>query len=157
MRMMIDEKSAFGGNENRHCNSEPTSSNGSRLASHVEGQGNSKLDIVIIDVDSADSSSGMTCPAADFVDESFLQSVKDALTEKGYIYHKFGFTVFSHLFCLQLEEDVNEVIFALPSASCIKEDGFAKATLQLEKLLKLEHPEISQSIINASKKIRHLK
>lgn len=50
-----DEKSAFGGNENRHCNSEPTSSNGSRLASHVEGQGNSKLDIVIIDVDSADS------------------------------------------------------------------------------------------------------
>lgn len=25
----------------------------------------------------------MTCPAADFVDESFLQSVKDALTEKG--------------------------------------------------------------------------
>ncbi|KAL6185703.1 hypothetical protein ACLB2K_041830 [Fragaria x ananassa] len=166
-----DEKSAFGGNENRNCNSEPTSSNGSQLASHVEGQGNSKLDIVIIDVDSADSSSGMTCPAADFVDESFLQSVTDALTEKGiFIINLVSRSqdikdtvisrmklVFSHLFCLQLEEDVNEVIFALPSASCIKEDGFAKATLQLEKLLKLEHPEISQSIINASKKIRHLK
>lgn len=65
--------------------------------------------------------------------------------------------MFSHLFCLQLEEDVNEVIFALPSASCIKEDGFPEATIQLEKLLKLEHPEISQSIINATKKIRHLK
>lgn len=30
-------------------------SNGSRLASHVEGKGISKVDIVIIDVDSADS------------------------------------------------------------------------------------------------------
>ena len=28
-------------------------------------------------------SSGMTCPAADFVDESFLQCVKDALSDKG--------------------------------------------------------------------------
>lgn len=69
----------------------------------------------------------------------------------------FFLQVFSHLFCLQLEEDVNEVILALPSASCIKEDGFPEATIQLEKLLKLEHPEISQNIINATKKIRHLK
>ncbi|KAM5569586.1 hypothetical protein ABKV19_016876 [Rosa sericea] len=166
-----DEKSAVRGNEDGHCNSDPPSSNGSHLAFHVEGQGISKVDIVIIDVDSADSSSGMTCPAADFVDESFLRTVKDALTEKGlFIINLVSRSqdikdtvisrmkmVFSHLFCLQLEEDVNEVIFALPSASCIKEDGFAKATLQLEKLLKLEHPEISQSIIDATKKIRHLK
>ena len=65
--------------------------------------------------------------------------------------------VFSHLFCLQLEEDVNEVIFGLCSASCIKEDSFPEAALQLEKLLKLEHPEISQSIINTTKKLRQLK
>jgi hypothetical protein len=37
-----------------HCNTEPPS-NGSCLASHVEGEGISKVDIVIIDVDSADS------------------------------------------------------------------------------------------------------
>ncbi|KAK9933105.1 hypothetical protein M0R45_020314 [Rubus argutus] len=45
--------------------------------------GISKVDIVIVDVDSADSCSGMTYPAADFVDESFLQALKDALSEKG--------------------------------------------------------------------------
>ncbi|XP_050372239.1 uncharacterized protein LOC126790137 [Argentina anserina] len=166
-----DEKSCVGGNENGQCNFESPSSNGNGLASHVEGQVNSKLDIVIIDVDSADSSSGMTCPAANFVDESFLQCVKDALTENGlFIINLVSRSqdikdtvilrmksVFSHLFHLQLEEDVNEVIFALPSASCIKEDGFAKATVQLEKLLKLEHPEISQSIINVTTKIKRLK
>ena len=72
---------------------------------------------------------------------------------------KFNFylQVFSHLFWLELVEDVNEVIFGHCSASCIKEDCFSEAALQLEKLLKLEHQEISQSILNTAKKLRHLK
>ncbi|KAI5349850.1 hypothetical protein L3X38_002741 [Prunus dulcis] len=166
-----DEISAVQEKEGACCNTEPPSSNGSCLESHVEGKVPSKVDIVIIDVDSADSSSGMTCPAADFVQETFLQTVKDALSEKGlFIINLVSRSqaikdsvisrmkvVFSHLFCLQLEEDVNEVIFGLCSASCIKEDSFPEAALQLEKLLKLEHPEISQSIINTTKKLRQLK
>ncbi|ONI28765.1 hypothetical protein PRUPE_1G159900 [Prunus persica] len=166
-----DEISAVQEKEGAHCNTEPPSSNGSCLESHVEGKVPSKVDIVIIDVDSADSSSGMTCPAADFVQETFLQTVKDALSEKGlFIINLVSRSqaikdsvisrmkvAFSHLFCLQLEEDVNEVIFGLCSASCIKEDSFPEAALQLEKLLKLEHPEISQSIINTTKKLRQLK
>lgn len=158
-----DETSLVQDKKDAQCN---TSSNGD-----FESKVISKVDILIIDVDSADSSSGMTCPAADFVDESFLQTVKDALSEKGlFIINLVSRSqaikdtvisrmkvVFSHLFSLQLEEDVNEVIFGLCSASCIEEVCFPEAALQLEKLLKLEHPEISQSIINTTKKLRHLK
>ncbi|XP_048435535.1 eEF1A lysine and N-terminal methyltransferase isoform X2 [Pyrus x bretschneideri] len=157
-----DETSLVQDEKDAQCN---TSSNGD-----FESKVISKVDILVIDVDSADSSSGMTCPAADFVDESFLQTVKDALSEKGlFIINLVSrsqaikdtvisrMKVFSHLFSLQLEEDVNEVIFGLCSASCIEEVSFPEAALQLEKLLKLEHTEISQSIINTTKKLRHLK
>ncbi|CAN6722656.1 unnamed protein product [Malus baccata var. baccata] len=158
-----DETSLVQDKKDAQCN---TSSNGD-----FESKVISKVDILIIDVDSADSSSGMTCPAADFVDESFLQTVKDALSEEGlFIINLVSRSqaikdtvisrmkvVFSHLFSLQLEEDVNEVIFGLCSASCIDDVCFPEAALQLEKLLKLEHPEISQSIINTTKKLRHLK
>lgn len=65
--------------------------------------------------------------------------------------------VFNHLFSLQLEEDVNEVIFALSSESSVEENCFSEATSQLERLLKLKHPEISQSVVDATKKIRRLK
>ena len=69
----------------------------------------------------------------------------------------FSFQVFDHLFCLKVEEDVNEVIFGLCSEPSTKEDSFSEASSQLEKLLKLKHPEMSQSIINAAKKIKRLK
>ena len=65
--------------------------------------------------------------------------------------------VFDHLFCVQLEEDVNEVIFALASDSSVEEDRFTEAAGQLEKLFKLKHPEISQSVMDTTKKIRRLK
>ncbi|KAK9933113.1 hypothetical protein M0R45_020321 [Rubus argutus] len=63
-----------------HCNTEPLLM--AAVCVSCRRRGISKVDIVII-VDSADSSSGMTCPAADFVDESFLRTVKDALSEEG--------------------------------------------------------------------------
>ncbi|KAL0548017.1 hypothetical protein IC582_012456 [Cucumis melo] len=140
-------------------------------SSQVE-QGNKKIDILIIDVDATDSSSGMTCPAADFVEEPFLLAVKDALSEQGlFIINLVTRSptindmvvtrmkgVFNHLFSLQLEEDVNEVLFALPSDLGIKEDHlFNEASLQLEKLLNLKHLEMRQSIVDATKKIRCLK
>ncbi|XP_038902805.1 eEF1A lysine and N-terminal methyltransferase [Benincasa hispida] len=140
-------------------------------SSQVEQQANKKIDILIIDVDATDSSSGMTCPAADFVEEPFLLAVKDALSEQGlFIVNLVTRSptvndmvvarmkgVFNHLFSLQLEEDVNEVLFALPSDFCIKEDLFNEAGLQLEKLLNLKHLETRQSIVDATKKIRCLK
>lgn len=140
-------------------------------SSQVGQQGNKKIDILIIDVDATDSSSGMTCPAVDFVEEPFLLAVKDALSEQGlFIVNLVTRSptvndmvvarmkgVFNHLFSLQLEEDVNEVLFALPSDFCIKEDLFNEAALQLEKLLNLKHLEMRQSIVDATKKIRCLK
>ncbi|KAL5702867.1 hypothetical protein ACHQM5_028031 [Ranunculus cassubicifolius] len=42
-----------------------------------------KIDVLIIDVDSSDTSSGLSCPHPNFVEESFLVSVKESLSEKG--------------------------------------------------------------------------
>ncbi|ESR34200.1 methyltransferase 11 domain-containing protein [Citrus sinensis] len=158
-----DEMSVVHGNEitsnnTRSCNGNCTASN-------------ARVDILIIDVDSPDSSSGMTCPAADFVEGSFLLTVKDALAEQGlFIVNLVSRSqatkdmvisrmkmVFNHLFCLQLEEDVNLVLFGLSSESCIKDNSFPEAAVQLGKLVKFQHPEISQSIMDAAKKIRCLK
>lgn len=69
----------------------------------------------------------------------------------------FIFQVFNHLFSLQLEEDVNEVVFALCSESSIKEDCFPEAASQLDKLLRWRHPEMGQTVMEASKKITRVK
>lgn len=139
--------------------------------SYTEGRGRPRVDILIIDVDSSDSSSGMACPAADFVEESFLLTVKDTLSEQGlFIVNLVSRSpavkdtiisrmkaVFNHLFSLQLEEDINMVLFGLCSEVCLKEDCFPEAACQLDKLLKFKHQEIGQSIIDSTKKIRRLK
>ncbi|KAA8548383.1 hypothetical protein F0562_000067 [Nyssa sinensis] len=158
------------GNEDNLFHAKLPSSNGSYLVSNVDGKGTDRIDILIVDVDSSDSSSGMTCPAADFVEESFLLTVKNSLSEQGlFIINLVSRSpaikesvvsrmkvVFSNLFSLQLEEDVNEVLFALNTDICIKEDCFPEASDQLKKLLKLKQPERSQSIIDTTKKIKCL-
>lgn len=67
--------------------------------------------------------------------------------------------MFGKLFSLQLEEDVNEVIFALKTEDCFitfMEDSFHEASQQLGKLLTLKHPELIQNITDVAKKIKHL-
>uniref|UniRef100_A0A2P2L382 Methyltransferase-like protein 13 n=1 Tax=Rhizophora mucronata TaxID=61149 RepID=A0A2P2L382_RHIMU len=165
-----DEVSAIHENGRNSC-SKGSSFNKSCIASQVEGRNGSGVDILIIDVDSSDTSSGMTCPAADFVEESFLLTVKDNLSEQGlFIVNLVSRSpavkdmvisrmekVFSHLFGLQLETDVNVVLFGLCSESCIQNDCFPEAAIQLTKLLKFRLPEIEQSIIDTTKKIKCLK
>ncbi|GAV59000.1 Methyltransf_11 domain-containing protein [Cephalotus follicularis] len=164
-------KLSINGNEDVSDNSKLTSLKGNQTASHAEVSESTKFDILVIDVDSSDSSSGMTCPAADFVEESFLLTVWDSLTEQGlFVINLVSRSpaikemvisrmkaVFSQLFALQLEEDVNLVLFGVCSKSCSNEGHFPEAALRLEKLLELKHPEISQSIIDTTKKIRCLK
>ncbi|KAK8571667.1 hypothetical protein V6N13_047325 [Hibiscus sabdariffa] len=147
------------------------SSNGSCEVPNPESQRSTAIDIIIVDVDSSDSSSGLRCPAAAFVEESFLRNIKDALSEQGLfvinlVSRSPGIKdvvisrmkeVFSHLFCLQLEGEVNLVVFGLCSEAHIEEDCIPEAALRLEKLLKFKHPEISQSITDAAKKLRRLK
>lgn len=145
-------------------------SNASANVSEAEGKWIDKIGLLIVDVDSSDSSSGMTCPAADFVEESFLFTVRDSLSDTGLfvvnLVSRSASTkdmvlarmkmVFGKLFSLQLEEDVNEVIFALKTEDCIMEDSFHEASQQLGKLLTLKHPELIQNITDVAKKIKHL-
>ncbi|XP_076884267.1 uncharacterized protein LOC143533318 isoform X2 [Bidens hawaiensis] len=125
-----------------------------------------RVDILIVDVDSADSSLGMACPAPDFVEESFLKTVKDSLSDEGlFVINLVSRSavikervisrmkgVFGKLFSLQLEEDVNEIIFAVKSEGCT----LPKHYDQLQKLLNLKYPEIYTSIIDSAKKIKSL-
>ncbi|XP_059306195.1 uncharacterized protein LOC132057556 isoform X1 [Lycium ferocissimum] len=130
-----------------------------------------EIDMLIVDVDSSDSSSGLSCPAADFVEESFLTAAKDSLSDQGLfvinlvsrsqaikdsIYSKLK-SVFPHLFHLQLDEDVNEVIFALKTETCTVEDKFHEASQQLARLLNLENSSWGQNISEATNKIKRLR
>uniref|UniRef100_A0A7N0RBI1 Methyltransferase type 11 domain-containing protein n=2 Tax=Kalanchoe fedtschenkoi TaxID=63787 RepID=A0A7N0RBI1_KALFE len=137
---------------------------------YKEGTGTCKIDVLIIDVDSSDSSSGLTCPAADFVEPCFLTAAKRSLSDHGLLIVNLVTRsaaireniisrmkeVFIHIFSLQLEEDVNEVIFALSMEDSISEDQFPDAVVKLKKLLKIERPEMSHKIIESAKKIKCL-
>ncbi|XP_054805019.1 uncharacterized protein LOC129308061 isoform X2 [Prosopis cineraria] len=149
----------------------PSHSNRNCITSHVEDEGGSKVDIIVIDVDSSDPSFGLTCPASDFLDESFLKAAKAKLSAQGlFVVNLVSRSqaikdlvlvrmkeVFSHLFCLQLDEDVNELHFALNTESCIEDSEFSDAALKLEQLLKFENPEMRKNVIDATGKIRRLK
>ncbi|KAH9619247.1 hypothetical protein KSS87_021477 [Heliosperma pusillum] len=126
-----------------------------------------KIDIIIVDVDSSDSSSGISCPAPDFLEDNFFKTVRDVLCDQGlFIINLVSRSpsmkkivisrmkmVFSHLYCLQLEQDVNEVIFASKSTTFNMEKILEAAT-EFEKLLKFENPERSQGVISNAMKIR---
>lgn len=48
--------------------------------------------------------------------------------------------VFTQVFSLELEEDVNEVLFASDTAACTEMDRLPEATAQLQRLLKFPLP-----------------
>lgn len=113
------------------------------------------LKILIVDADSSDLSSGLTCPPAQFVEEPFLLTVKDFLSEGGlFVINLVSRSpairdmvvsrvkaVFNHLFSLELEEDVNEVLFASPAEDCIDVNHLPEAMAQLRSLLKFPLPD----------------
>lgn len=137
----------------------------------TEGGSVNKIDILIVDVDSSDSSTGLTCPAADFLEDSFLMAAKTSLSEQGLfainlvsrsptikemVFSRMN-KVFSHIFHLQLKEDVNEIIFALKQETSIANDHFPEACNALTGLLKLEKPALNERILDAASKIKPLK
>lgn len=157
-------------NNDSLCSTDPHSSNASSNESERKIEGNLRTDILIVDVDSSDSSSGLSCPASAFVEESFLHTVKDSLSDRGLFVINLVTRsssvremvvsrmkmVFTNLFHLQLEEDVNEVLFALNTNAHINSDCFEEAFTSLENLLKLEKKESKQTIMDAAKKIKFL-
>ncbi|KAL8027142.1 hypothetical protein ABFX02_14G076000 [Erythranthe guttata] len=142
--------------------------------SEAEGESScSKLDILIVDVNSPELSSGLTCPSADFVEESFLQNAKNSLSEEGLFVinvvldsptvkvaiHSSLKKVFgkSLLFLQLLEHDSHEVIFALKNESPITEEDISTACDNLEKSLEVVNHKWTQRVVKASKLIRPLR
>ncbi|XP_062584917.1 eEF1A lysine and N-terminal methyltransferase-like [Saccostrea cucullata] len=91
-----------------------------------EGQ---KKDLVILDVDSKDRTVGMSCPPLPFVATSFLSTVKDLLKDSGLlminvvcrddklksqVFHDI-MEVFPCVYTKDFSDDVNTVLYALPS------------------------------------------
>ncbi|CAA7045546.1 unnamed protein product [Microthlaspi erraticum] len=151
-------------------NSESSSEKPSNVVSTPQSTSGNCPDILIIDVDSADSSGGLTCPASEFIEEAFLLSVKRALPQHGlFVVNLVSRSqsikdmvvsrmkkVFDHLFSLQLEEedDVNVVLFGLCSESVVNESDIPESAAILEGLLKCQRLETKQSIIETTKKLK---
>lgn len=120
------------------------------------------IKILIIDADSSDLSSGLACPPADFVEESFLLCVKEFISESGlFVINLVSRSlavremvvsrmkkVFCHLFSLELEGDVNEVLFACNMEVCSVPDQLPGALAQLQGLMKVPLPEEQIDIQN---------
>lgn len=123
------------------------------------------LKIILIDADSSDPRSGLACPPADFVEEYFLSSVKDFLSARGLFVINLvsrsnsirqGIisrlkSVFDRLFCLELEEDVNVVLFATSIGMCCSEDQIGEAAEQLRSLLKVPLPSLRTQAMSISR------
>ncbi|GJN03186.1 hypothetical protein PR202_ga20598 [Eleusine coracana subsp. coracana] len=123
---------------------------GAATHSVSNGSDNNGVNILIVDVDSSDLSSGLSCPPVNFVEDSFLLSAKQFLSEGGlFIINLVSRSpsvrdmvisrlkaVFEHLYSMQLDEDVNEVLFASPSKRYLETDHLDAAVTKLKDLLK---------------------
>ncbi|KAG0456449.1 hypothetical protein HPP92_024237 [Vanilla planifolia] len=133
----------------------------------AHGENGNLVKILIVDADCSDLSHGLACPPPDFVEESFLTSVNDFLSGDGlFIINLVSRSpaikqmvisrleaAFGHLFSMELEEDVNEVLFASSMESSFEEGHLAEAVDQLQKLSKFPLPKIEMQ----AKQLRRLK
>ncbi|KAF3323675.1 methyltransferase-like protein 13 isoform X1 [Carex littledalei] len=129
-----------------------------------ENDNSKETRILVIDADSSDLSSGLTCPHPNFVEEVFLKSAKEFLSQGGLFVTNLVSRsaavretvishmkeVFDHLFSLQLEEEVNEVLFACTNKTKIE----TEKSIDLEKLMKFRVEGIEASV---STRIQRLK
>ncbi|EYU32702.1 hypothetical protein MIMGU_mgv1a025971mg [Erythranthe guttata] len=139
----------------------------------AEGINSSKIDVLIIDVDSSDSSSGLISPEAELVEEPFLLAAKDSLSDKGLFILKLatGYpgvrtaahsklqTVFSsNLFSMPVDEGFSELIFALKKDSpVIGEEELAEACEALRRSLEHNSGDWIKQTLVVSKKIAPLR
>ncbi|WOL12832.1 hypothetical protein Cni_G21600 [Canna indica] len=140
--------------ENNASNSHKESDGTSSIAL-ANGNNSNGTKILIIDADSSDLSCGLSCPPPDFVEESFLLLVRDFLSEGGlFVVNLVSRSatirenvvsslkaVFDKLFSLELEEDVNEILFAFPAKMSIDVDSLPEAIVKLRNLMKLPLPD----------------
>ncbi|KAL9155661.1 hypothetical protein ABFS82_09G019500 [Erythranthe guttata] len=139
--------------------------------SQAEGESSRKIDILIVDVNSSSSSSPLTFPSADFVDETFLQNAKNSLSDEGLFVmnltcwdpllgaaiHWILKTVFGeNLLSVQLNDDSpQEVVFAVKN-DCwmVTKDDISKGCSKLERSLQKQdsvNRKWTETVIKASK------
>ncbi|KAI5058386.1 hypothetical protein GOP47_0026556 [Adiantum capillus-veneris] len=107
------------------------------------------LHVLIVDADSDDSSSGMSCPPMEFLEESFLSAARKRLCEGGMLVINLVARataphttvpeklkkVFAEVYSVEVDEDVNRVLFALPHPSGINnEEGILDSAGKLQQL-----------------------
>ncbi|XP_040379702.1 eEF1A lysine and N-terminal methyltransferase [Oryza brachyantha] len=106
--------------------------------------------ILIVDVDSSDLSSGLSCPHPNFVEDSFLLAAKTYLIEGGlFIINLVSRSpavrekvvsrlkvAFEHLYSIDLEEELNEVLLASPSERYLDINNMDEAVIKLKAMLK---------------------
>ncbi|CAI5973226.1 unnamed protein product, partial [Closterium sp. NIES-64] len=109
-------------------------------------QGGAGVDVIFVDADSDDPSTGMSCPAQVFLEPHFLQSARAALNEGGMLVlnvvarasskYKAAVAavrqVFAAVYEVDVDGDINRVLFALPAtppalAACADEVAAARA------------------------------
>ncbi|EYU22131.1 hypothetical protein MIMGU_mgv1a024329mg [Erythranthe guttata] len=144
--------------------------------SQAEGESSRKIDILIVDVNSSSSSSPLTFPSADFVDETFLQNAKNSLSDEGLFVmnltcwdpllgaaiHWILKTVFGeNLLSVQLNDDSpQEVVFAVKN-DCwmVTKDDISKGCSKLERSLQKQdsvNRKWTETVIKASKSMLKL-
>ncbi|KAL7098956.1 hypothetical protein ACP275_09G051700 [Erythranthe tilingii] len=142
-----------------------------KATSKAEGKDSLKIDVLIVDVDSSDTSSGLVCPDADFVEETFFLTVKESLSENGiFIFNLVSRfpgvrgailsrlkKVFRNLYHYWSELDFNEVIYALKSDAPVDKDQLSEACDSLAISLQYKNQHRFREIIKDSKLIEPLR
>lgn len=119
-----------------------------------------KFDAILFDVDSKDSSQGISCPPKAFLDPVILAFVQDCLTENGIFILNLVCRdeqlkadlrqSLAQLFPLQisykLDEEVNEVVFCMKRADFNLQNGIVEAAEKINQ-------EIRRSKLNSSELI----
>ncbi|XP_070531898.1 eEF1A lysine and N-terminal methyltransferase-like [Ptychodera flava] len=139
-------------------------------------EGNKKYDLIMLDADSKDSSVGMSCPPAGFVEREFVQKVSSILKNSGIFIvnlvcrdttvkstvFKDLKSVFPRIYCKKIEDQVNEVVFALKDRTDDKPEQLAVINkLCREKAGKLQtvakqHTDSWDSSMNLAEMIDNL-
>eukprot|EP00897_Mesotaenium_endlicherianum_P005937 jgi/Mesen1/5371/ME000268S04572 len=120
-------------------------------AGRVGASGDRRMHLIVVDADSGDTSLGMSCPPAVFLQGEFLRAARVALHEDGvlavnvvaraaapYAAAKAAlFSVFEEVYEMDVDEDVNKVLFALPRRGATVLDlpgGLAMAAESVEAI-----------------------
>ncbi|OXU27110.1 hypothetical protein TSAR_005725 [Trichomalopsis sarcophagae] len=140
---------------------------------HSSKQGK-KFDTILFDVDSKDSSVGMSCPPKQFVEPDFLKTVDSCLSDEGlFILNLVARNkklrdetvddlkkIYKFVASYKTEEDVNEIIFCSKNSKDFKEwkDSMQESAKALNELAKTKNNTdelIELSTLLSSFKIEH--